>query len=125
MGDPADTHLSREHGIGVEARRDVEVGDSPAVFSDQDEELLPVDLLGGGLHEADGLISARCVVAGGCLQLTLQLDDIAVAAMALGQNGLNRRRRFRCLLELRQAASRRTRMAFSTAGSPEPVFKRA
>ena len=37
VGDPADAHLSREHGLGVEARRDVEISDRPAVLSDQDE----------------------------------------------------------------------------------------
>ena len=61
VGDPADADLSRKHGLRVEAGWDVEESDRPAVFSDQDEELLAVDLLSGGLHEADGLVGARIV----------------------------------------------------------------
>ena len=79
----------------------------------------PSTFLGGGLHEADGLVcprTGRPRVAN--RNSRSRSATSTVAAMALGENLLDRREPLRLPARARLTRARQTRIASSTAGSP-------
>ena len=71
--------------LGVEAGRDVEIGDRRALAANQGEDLVAVDLAGRRLNETDGVVAAGA----GPLQPREVLPHrghLAVPAMALRQD---------------------------------------